>query len=99
MGATSEQRDTGGPARLVLMVVTVWLVVAAVRQQRRLPPEDRTWHGVVDVAVPYDLRPPTLSRLRHRVWAPEDPRLVVPQVFGVGWTVNVARLLGRHPAT
>ena len=97
MTASKAPQDRDGAARLVLTVITIWLLVTAVKQQRRLPPDERTWHGEVDVAVPYDLRPPTLGRLRQRLWAPEEPRLFVPQVFGVGWTVNVARLLRRHP--
>jgi hypothetical protein len=96
MTAADAPKDRDGAARLVLTVMTIWLLVTAVRQQRRLPPGERTWHGAVDVAVPYDLRPPTLQRLRQRLWAPEEPRLFVPQVFGVGWTVNLARLLRRH---
>jgi hypothetical protein len=79
-----------------LTVVAVVLLVMAVRQELRLPREERTWHGTVPVQVPYDLRPPTLQRLRHRLWDPTEPRLVVPTVFGLGWTVNVARLLRRQ---
>jgi len=33
------------------------------------------------------------ARVRERMWAPDDPHLVMPQVFGVGWTVNLGRLL------
>jgi hypothetical protein len=43
--------------------------------------------------VPYDFRRPTLARYRSRMWAPEDPRLFPPQAYGVGWTLNVGRLL------
>ena len=43
--------------------------------------------------MPYDLRPPTLQRLRERVWAPEDPHLIVPRSFGFGWTLNVGRVV------
>jgi hypothetical protein len=77
------------------------LVVWAVVRELRLPPEQRSWHGRLAGLVPYDLRRPTLARLRQRMWAP-DGRLVTPQVFGVGWTLNVGRLLAlarRHPAT
>jgi Family of unknown function (DUF5808) len=42
--------------------------------------------------VPYDLRRPTVRRLASRVWSPDDPRLLMPHGFGVGWTVNVGRV-------
>jgi hypothetical protein len=43
--------------------------------------------------VPYDFRPPTVARVRSRVWNPDDPHLVQPHAFGVGWTLNVGRLV------
>lgn len=46
--------------------------------------------------VPYDLRRPTLAKTRARYWNPDDPRLLTPKVFGVGWTVNLYWL--THPA-
>jgi hypothetical protein len=42
--------------------------------------------------VPYDFRMPTLERARSRWWNAQDERLFVPTVFGVGWTLNIARL-------
>lgn len=64
----------------------------AVVRELRLPPEERRWHGRLAGFVPYDLRPPTPARLRERMWAPAGP-LLSPQVVGVGWTVNLGRLL------
>jgi hypothetical protein len=49
------------------------------------------------LGLPYDLRPPSLDRLRQRAWNPDDPRLLTPHVFGWGYTVNlyqVGRRLG-----
>jgi hypothetical protein len=68
------------------------LIGAAVVQQLRLPPAERTWQGRV-AGVPYDFRPPTVERLRASFWNPEDPSLVTPRVFGVGWSINLYRLL------
>jgi hypothetical protein len=65
--------------------------VAAVAKEMSKPPEGREWTGEVAGIVPYDFRPPTFERARSRWWNPEDDRLFVPQVFGVGWTVNLAR--------
>jgi len=74
------------------------LLVTAVVHELRLPPDRRTWHGEVCGFVPYDLRRPTLARVREKLWSPDDPRLLMPHVFGVGWTPNLGRLaalLGR----
>jgi hypothetical protein len=78
--------------RRIVKVVAIGLFIAAVADQLRRPPEERTWEGTVVGFVPYDLRVPTMERARSRWWNPEDERLFVPQVFGVGWTLNFARL-------
>ena len=69
------------------------LLVAAVVQELRNPKESRQWHGKVAWFVPYDFRPPTLSRIRVTLWAPENPSIIVPNIFGVGWTLNIGRLV------
>ena len=61
---------------------------AAVVKELRLPREDRSWHGSI-AFVPYDLRVPTLPRLRERLWDPDSTRVFVPTMFGVGWTLNI----------
>jgi uncharacterized membrane protein len=48
------------------------------------------------LGIPYDWRRPTVARTTSRLWNPSEPRLFVPRVFGVGWDINFARLLGRH---
>jgi hypothetical protein len=72
--------------------LTVGLTIAAVVRELRRPADERTWHGRI-AYVPYDFRPPTLARVRKRLWAPDDRRLLVPQVFGLGWSVNFGRLV------
>jgi hypothetical protein len=69
------------------------LLVAAVVKELRTPAEERTWTGVVAGFVPYDLRRPTPERFVERLWAPDDERILVPQPFGVGWTLNVGRVV------
>lgn len=101
MSATSTERKTGkksqqGGGNNALTVIIVIIAAVAVRRQLRLPKGERTWHGTVDVPVPYEFRRPTLDRLKASVWAPGDDRLFVPMAFGVGWSVNVARLAGRR---
>jgi hypothetical protein len=78
--------------RRFVKLVAFGLVVAALIDQLRRDPEERTWEGSVAGIVPYDFRMPTLERARSRWWNTRDDRLFVPQVFGVGWTINLARL-------
>lgn len=40
------------------------------------------------LGVPIELRLPTAQRVASRWWAPTDPRLLVPRVFGIGWDLN-----------
>ena len=72
----------------------VALLGSAILTELRKPPPERHWHGEIAGIVPYDLRVPTIARLRERWWNPHDARLLTPQVFGVGWSINLARLVG-----
>jgi hypothetical protein len=78
--------------RGVAAVLGVAAVVAAVVRELRTPPEHRTWHGRLADVVPYDLRVPTVARLRASMWDEANPSLLAPTAFGVGWTVNLAAL-------
>ena len=78
--------------RRFVKLVAIGLIAAAVIEQLRRDPDERTWEGTVAGIVPYDFRMPTLERARSRWWNTHDDRLFVPQVFGVGWTINLARL-------
>jgi hypothetical protein len=80
--------------RKLIKWTAIALAVMAIVEQLRRPSEERTWEGTVVGFVPYDFRPPTIERARSRWWNPDEPRLFVPQVFGVGWTINLARLVG-----
>ena len=77
--------------RLVFTVLTA-LTALAVYDQYVRAPDYRTWEGHV-FGVPYDFRAPTLARVHQRIWNPDDPRLLTPHVFGVGWTVNLYQLV------
>jgi Family of unknown function (DUF5808) len=78
-------RDLIGGAALALLA-------ASVVRELSIPRGDRTWHGRV-IGVPYDLRRPTWRRVQESWWAPQDPRLVTPRVVGVGWSLNVGRVV------
>ncbi len=67
------------------------MVVGAVATELAKPAEERTWHGKVLGAVPYDFRPPTWERIRLAYWNPQSEELFSDRVFGVGWAVNLYR--------
>lgn len=53
--------------------------------------------GKILGVVPYSFERPTLQRLRETMWNPDRDEIVVPQAFGVGWTLNLAALKRRYP--
>jgi hypothetical protein len=84
----TDNRNT----RDMLGAAAAALMAAAVVRELNLPRDQRTWHGQV-MGVPYDLRRPTWQRVQDSWWAPEDPRFVTPRVLGVGWSLNVGRIV------
>jgi hypothetical protein len=88
MGGTKNS-----PVKWIGRIIGAALLVAALGKELSKPAGERTWNGKVASVVPYDFRRPTLARVRERLWAPESPHLVTPQVFGVGWSVNFGRLM------
>jgi len=79
--------------KVVGAAVGVGLVAAAVGTELLKPRRKRTWHGRVGGVVPYDFRRPTRRRVKARWWNPDDPRVLTPRAFGVGWDLNVGRLV------
>ena len=75
-----------------LVMAAALSALAAVIEQLRLPPGERTWHGRV-AGIPYDFRVPTPARVKAAWWNPQDSRILTPQAFGVGWVINLYRLL------
>lgn len=71
------------------------LIGAAVATELAKPESERTWHGSIEGVVPYDLRPPTIDRLRETYWNTESDEILVPNAFGVGWSINFAGLVNR----
>ncbi|MFG1606779.1 hypothetical protein [Actinoplanes sp. NPDC049265] len=77
-------------ARIVAAAAGV-LTGAAVARELDKPTAERDWHGDVG-GVPYDFRAPTADSIKQKLWDPDNPRLVGPPLFGVGWSLNFARL-------
>ncbi|MBF9066849.1 DUF5808 domain-containing protein [Streptacidiphilus fuscans] len=94
MGARNAENTVGrrGNALNLLVLAGVSaLVGAALAKELGQPAEDRTWHGRI-AGLPYDFRPPTLARVRAEFWAPDNPSLLTPHAFGIGYGLNLGRL-------
>jgi hypothetical protein len=89
----TADRKARSRTRWVGPAIGVALLGTALISELRKPAGERTWEGRIARKIPYDLRRPTLARIRQRLWNPADRRILVPTVFGVGWTVNLGRLL------
>lgn len=89
-----KKRDRRGKLRGAVRLVSAGLAAVAVARELRKPKKERSWHGTLG-KVPYDFRTPSPKRIKRSLWAPDDPRVLVPRAFGVGWSVNFARLVDR----
>ncbi len=90
----SDKKKFLRPSNIVMTTLLAVLVGAAVADQLRRPAGERTWQGKI-VGVPYDFRVPTVERVRNTFWNPNNPNLLVPHAFGIGWSINVYPLV--HP--
>ncbi len=82
--------------RTAVSLVGASMVGAAIVEQLRLPPEQRTWQGSV-LGIPYDFRLPTPERLRNTVWNKETSKVLVPHAFGMGWSINFYPIVHPKP--
>src|SRR5947209_7090482 len=85
------------PKNIIGGTLLTFLVGAALRDQLRQPAEERTWHGRIAGRIPYDFRLPTAERVRATSWNKDTAEILVPQAFGIGWTLNLYPLL--YPET
>jgi hypothetical protein len=77
--------------RAILVAVGA-LVIGAVVQELRKPEDERTWTGRI-AGLPYDFRPPTPAKVLREFWDPDNDALLTPHAFGIGYGVNLARLV------
>ena len=91
--AHAGRTKSGGGLKGLIALVMIALTAAAVVKELRTPEAERTWHGKVASVVPYELRVPTLDRAKERLWNPDAERVMGPRVFGVGWTVNLGKVV------
>ncbi|WP_042368269.1 DUF5808 domain-containing protein [Streptacidiphilus neutrinimicus] len=96
MTTRHDSRRSGRTINRVVLAAAIGVTAAAVAKELRRPAEERTWRGRI-VGLPYDFRPPTLARIRAEYWAPDNDALFTPHAFGVGYGVNLARLVRPLP--
>lgn len=77
-----------------LKLLAAALVIAAVIKELRQPKDKRTWHGALVGFVPYDLRMPTVDRIKSTFWNPDGP-IITDRAFGVGWTLNLGAIVAK----
>lgn len=87
-----QQKKRCNKARGLVKLVMAVLTGLAIRQELVKPKSERTWHGTLFGWLPYDFRRPTMQRVRDTMWAPMNPKLFMPRVFGLGWDINFGRL-------
>ncbi len=69
--------------------LVILTALAAVYKELRTPPAQRTWHGRLFGAIPYDFRLPDIGRLREAYWNTESDVVFTDRPLGVGWAVNI----------
>ena len=94
--ARRKQKKQASTGDVLVIAGLATLMGLAVREQLQLPPEESTWHGTL-FNIPYDFRWPTAERLRATFWNKDTANVLVPQFFGMGWSINFYPLI--HPPT
>jgi hypothetical protein len=95
MAKRQKKHPTGSDVMVIIGIVA--LMGLAIREQLQMPPEERTWHGTL-YGIPYDFRWPTIERLREAFWNKDTARVLVPQAFGMGWSINFYPLVNPPTA-
>ncbi|MDQ2715335.1 MAG: hypothetical protein M3Z08_10550 [Chloroflexota bacterium] len=95
MARPKKKQPTAGDVMVISGIAT--LMALAIREQLQMPPEERTWHGTL-YGIPYDFRRPTIERLRETFWNKDTARVLVPQFFGMGWSINFYPLINPPTA-
>lgn len=92
----STTPGTAADARAVLAELgSPTMLAAAFGEDPVEPGEAPGWSSALTgriLGIPYDVRPPSSDRYASRLWDPRNPRVFVPRLLGLGWTVNFGAL-------
>lgn len=83
------------PMNIILSMLFLVYVAIAITQQLQRPPEERTWYGKI-AGIPYDFRIPTVERIRATFWNKDTSQVLLPQAFGIGWSINLYPIMHRE---
>ena len=89
-----NRKKIANPINIIFSIVFLIYVAIAITQQLQRPPEERTWYGKI-AGIPYDFRIPTVERIRSTFWNKDTSQILLPQVFGIGWSINMYPII--HP--
>ncbi len=89
-----NRKKTASPINIIFSILFLIYVAIAITQQLQRPPEERTWYGKI-AGIPYDFRLPTVERIRNTFWNKDTSQIFLPQVFGIGWSINMYPII--HP--
>ena len=76
----------------LLKLFTAMVVVGIIVEEIKKDDEAERWKGKSLGFVPYDLRPPALSKIKENYWDPTSDELFSGEVSGIGWAINFAAL-------
>lgn len=94
---TKHQKKQPTPGDMMVVIEIALLMGLAIREQLQMPKDQRTWHGTL-FGIPYNFRRPTIEHLRETFWNKKTTRVLVPQFFGMGWSINFYPLINPPPA-
>ncbi len=78
----------------LIEAVAITVTLTAVCQELEKPKEERQWYGRVGF-IPYDFRIPTIERIKEAYWNPDNAKIFMPEVWGIGWAVNIHAVLEK----
>ena len=76
-----------------IQAAVITFTLAAICQELEKPKEERKWHGKIAGFIPYDFRMPTSEKFKEAYWNAYERRILTPEVFGIGWAINLYALL------
>ena len=76
----------------LLKLFTAMVVVGIIVEEIKKDDEAERWKGKSLGFVPYDLRPPALSKIKESYWDPTNDELFSGKRGFIGWAINFAAL-------
>lgn len=83
-----------GKMRWFVMGIFAGLSAAAIDQELKKSPDERTWKGKI-AGVPYNFNVPEWSSIVGEYWNTESDEIMSPHAVGIGWGVNFAAVTRR----